>query len=132
MQASSGEQPMDNNQAAANNDEEHDDEHALPDAALLQFQKQRSTPKVRISEMCVDTHEEVVHAEVDDFAQFEGSPLIVGMAKAGTEERVIRQLHKAGSIDASALLPDVQAAMQDTGAAQENNAAAQQEEEQKV
>ena len=29
------------------------------------------------------------------------------MARAGSEEQVLRKLHKAGSIDATALLPDV-------------------------
>ena len=54
----------------------------------------------------------------------------MGMARAGSEEQVIRQLHRAGSIDASPLLPDLpRAGLQATG---EAGAAAQQEEEQKV
>ena len=31
------------------------------------FQKQRSTPKVRLSEVNMDNDEEIVHAEVEDF-----------------------------------------------------------------
>ena len=44
-----------------------DDIHAVPDVELLQFQKQRSTPKVRLSEVNMDNDEEIVHAEVEDF-----------------------------------------------------------------
>ena len=68
MQASSGEQPMENEQAAAaQNDFEPDEDHAIPDVELLMFQKQRSTPKVRLSEVNMDNDEEIVHAEVEDF-----------------------------------------------------------------
>ena len=124
---------MDANPAAAQESTGHDDEHAVPDVELLQFQKQRSTPKVRLSEVNVDGADEIVHAEVEDFAQVSGSAAHLGMARAGSEEQVIRQLHKAGSIDATALLPDVTAVLQETGgAAQQEGAAAQQEEELKV
>lgn len=42
------------------------DIHAEPDTELLEFQKQRKTPMVKLSEM---NHEgaEIVHAEVEDF-----------------------------------------------------------------
>ena len=85
-------------------DSSDQDIHAVPDVELLNFHKQRSTPKVSLSEV---SHEgENVICEVDDFAQVSG-PALMGMAEAGHEEQVIRQLHKAGSIDASAILPDV-------------------------
>ena len=35
--------------------------------AVRNFQKQRSTPKVRLSEVNMDNDEEIVHAEVEDF-----------------------------------------------------------------
>ena len=128
MQASSGEQPMDSNDqaAAVQHEFDIDEDHAVPDVELLQFQKQRSTPKVRLSEVNMDNDEEIVHAEVEDFGQVSTSAAHLGMARAGSEEVVIRQLHKAGSIDASALLPDI------TAAVQESAGAAQQEEEMKV
>ena len=115
-----------NNQAAAGSDS--GDEHAVPDVELLQFQKQRSTPKVRLSEVNVDGLGEIIHAEVEDFAQQSDSAAQFGMARAGSEEQVIRQLIKAGSIDPTSILPDVTAALQETGNA---GAAAQQEEEKK-
>ena len=58
--------------------------------------------------MCLETGEEVVHAEIENFgamADTHGDHM--GMAVAGTEEQVIRKLHNAGSIDASDLLPDL-------------------------
>ena len=67
----------------------------------------------------MDNDEEIVHAEVEDFGQVSTTAAHLGMARAGSEEVVIRQLHKAGSIDASALLPDIEAVMQENqGAAQ--------------
>ena len=59
----------------------------------------------------MDGVDEIVHAEVEDFGQVSGSAAHLGMARAGSEEQVIRQLHKAGSIDATALLPDVTAVL---------------------
>ena len=43
-----------------------DDELVVPDVELLQFQKQRSTPKVSLSEVMVDGDEQV-HLEVENF-----------------------------------------------------------------
>ena len=118
---------MDADQAAGA-DSHSDDEHAVPDVELLQFQKQRSTPKVSISECHLDNYTDTVHAEVEDFGQIEASASLMGMARSGHEEQVIRQLHRAGSIDATALLPDVTATQQEVG----EGVAAQQEEEKKV
>ena len=101
-----------------------DDIHAVPDVELLQFQKQRSTPKVRLSEVNMDTGEEILHAEVDDFGKVAGDKHM-GLAKSGTEENVVRMLHKAGSLDASDILQDLDPS--DTGKA----AATGQEEEKK-
>ena len=81
------------NLAAAESSESDHDIHAVPDVELLQFQKQRSTPKVKLSEMCLDG-EEVVHVEVENFGAMSNSHAAhMGMAVAGTEEQVIRQLH---------------------------------------
>ena len=66
--------------------QQEDDEHAVPDAELIQFHKQRNTPKVRLSEVQLEGEEEIVHAEVDDFGQFSGSAAQLGMARAGSEE----------------------------------------------
>ena len=41
----------------------------------------------------------------------------MGIAPAGTEEQVIRQLHKAGSLDASEILPDIAAIKNEDAAA---------------
>ena len=133
VQASSGEQPMETNQQPTAQTNEVD-EHAVPDVELLQFQKQRSTPKVKLSEVQLDGGDEIVHAEVEDFGQVSTTAAHLGMARAGSEEQVIRQLHKAGSIDATGLLPDVEAVLQETGGAAttQQNAAAAQQEEQKV
>ena len=109
--ASTGETQQPQQQSSDN----HEDEHSVPDVELLTFQKQRSTPKVRLSEMCVDGSE-TLHAEIDDFGAMSGGQHI-GLAAAGHEENVIRQLHHAGSLDASSILPDVGGA---TGGAEES------------
>ena len=88
MQASSGEQPVVNNTSSAQESSESDhDIHAVPDVELLQFQKQRSTPKVSLSEMCMDTGTEIYHAADIEFgATAAGTAAHMGMAVAGTEE----------------------------------------------
>ena len=66
---------------------------------------------MRLSEVLVDGQDEIVHAEGEDFGQVSNTAAHLGMARAGSEEQVIRILHKAGSIDATGLLPDVEAAL---------------------
>ena len=110
VQASSGEQPITGDgdiNMAGSGGEPVTDIHAVPDVELLQMQKQRSMPRVSLSEV---SHEgEVVHAVVDDFAQVSGGAETMGMAAAGTEEQVIRQLQRAGSLNnADVLLPDTE------------------------
>ena len=82
---------------------EEDHELAVPDAGLLQFQKQRSTPKVVLSEV---THEgdENHLLQIDDFAdcQDKGEGQY-GMMQAGGEEKVIKELIRAGSLDPEGL-----------------------------
>ena len=96
------------NQGSANNsesiEEDHERDHAVPDVELLAFQKQRSTPKVRLSEV-VDG-EEVHHLEIDDFAKHgehkegeEDKKPHYGMMRAGGEDKVISVLKKAGTLD---------------------------------
>ena len=100
MNASSGEQPTN---APAMEESSSDDIHAVPDVELLQFQKQRSTPKVSLSEVNLDGLE-VVHCEVEDFGQMSNQTnggAHLGMAPSGTEEQVIRQLQKMGSLGSS-------------------------------
>ena len=63
----------------------------------------------------MDTGEEILHAEVDDFGNATTDDKHMGLAKSGTEENVIRQLHKAGSLDASEILKDLDS--KDTAAA---------------
>ena len=92
----------------------------IADAAVLDMPAEKPAPAVAApSDVSIvgftgvaDEQGENVICEVDDFAQVSG-PALMGMAEAGHEEQVIRQLHKAGSIDASAILPDVQAVMQE-------------------
>ena len=103
MQASTGEPPLQNSESI----ESDQDIHQVPDVELLTFQKQRSTPKVKLSEVNLDG--EIDHLEIEDFAQVSGPTHHMGLAAAGTEEQVIRQLHKAGSLDASEILPDLTA-----------------------
>ncbi len=62
---------------------------------------------MRLSEVNMDTGEEILHAEVDDFGKMAGPTAHMGLAKSGTEEEVVRQLHKAGSLDASDILKDL-------------------------
>ena len=91
---------------AQQSSESDQDIHAVPDVELLSFQKQRSTPKVMLSEVNQDG--EQIHAEIDDFGTMaDDHNQHIGLSAAGHEENVIRQLHKAGSLDASSILPDV-------------------------
>ena len=75
----------------------------MPDVELLQFQKQRSTPKVRLS----NVNEEGIETEllqVDNFEQLaEKGEDHYGMMQAGGEQKIIKQLIKQGSLDASGL-----------------------------
>ena len=75
-----------------------EEDFSVPDVELLQFQKQRSTPKVRLSEVNVDGTEQV-HCEVEDFENLEPDSPYMGMAKAGNDEEIIQQLARAGSLD---------------------------------
>ena len=60
-----------------------------------------------LSEMGLDGIE-VVKVEVENFGEVAGAQVDnYGMAVAGTEEQVIRQLHKAGSLDGRELIPDL-------------------------
>ena len=74
-----------------------DEDFAVPDVELLKFQKERSTPAIRLSEVNVDGTEDV-HAEVEDFSQVEPNSPFLGMAKAGTDEQIVLQLKRAGSL----------------------------------
>ena len=66
---------------------------------------------MRLSEVNLDGGDEIVHCEVDNFENAADSGAAhLGMAKAGTEEDVIRKLHHAGSLDARGIMPDLQAA----------------------
>ena len=84
--------------------EEEERDHAVPDAELLTFQKQRSTPKVRLSEV-VDG-EEIEHLAIDDFAKHDCENTEkphYGMMKAGGEEKVLNQLKRAGTLDSDGI-----------------------------
>ena len=50
-------------------------------------------PKFTLTEVVDGEEEEIVHAEVDDFGQVSGAQGGIGMAPAGTEEKLIKQLH---------------------------------------
>ena len=102
----------------------------MPDVELLAFQKQRSTPKVRLSEV-VDG-EEVEHLAIDDFGKHadpkeesEQKPHY-GMMRAGGEEKVINQLKRAGTLDSDGYPVD-----QSPGSRQKADLAAKNEEEKK-
>lgn len=60
------------------------------DHELLAFQKQRSTPKVSLSNF--GEEEEQVVVEVDDFGQVTDHPQLIGMLSAGTEERMMEEV----------------------------------------
>ena len=49
----------------------------------------------------------MVHAEIQEFSANVIPGAAIGMAPAGQEEMVVRQLHKAGSFDASGLYDDL-------------------------
>ena len=81
---------------------EEDQELVKDDADLLAFQKQRSMPRVSLSSVGLDG--EKLEVEIDDFGKIGQENLKVGMGAAGTEEKIIRQLHKQGSFDSSKLM----------------------------
>ena len=62
-----------------------DEDFAVPDVELLKFQKERSTPKISLSEVNIDGSEDV-HADVEDITQVEPNSPFLGMAQAGTDE----------------------------------------------
>ena len=78
----------------------------MPDVELLQFQKQRSTPKVRLSEVLCEGNE-VVHCEIEEFGGVHEDVPHLGMAKAGQEEQIIRQLQRAGSLGPAEIQPSL-------------------------
>ena len=99
--------PEPTNAAAGNEsasiEEENEQEHAVPDVELLQFQKQRSTPKVRLSNVNEEGIEEQLLA-VDNFEQLaEKGEDHYGMMQAGGEQKIIKQLIKQGSLDANGM-----------------------------
>ena len=99
--------PEPTNAAAGNEsasiEEENEQEHAVPDVELLQFQKQRSTPKVRLSNVNEEGIEEQLLA-VDSFEQLaEKGEEHYGMMQAGGETKIIKQLIKQGSLDANGM-----------------------------
>ena len=75
----------------------------VDDVDLLTFQKQRSTPRVSLSQIGLDDLggvEEKVVLDIDNFGQMsKDNKDYFGMASAGTEEKIVRDLHKAGSFD---------------------------------
>ena len=85
-----------NNQSSSQSIEE-DHDLAKNDDDLLAFQKQRSTPAISLASVGHDG--EKLELEVDDFGQMDADGGNLGMAAAGTEEAIIRQLHKQGSFD---------------------------------
>ena len=90
-------QPKENTSASIEEDPDHA-EHAVDDVELLAFQKQRSMPKVRLSNVGQDGEEHLL--EVDDFANIENKgEEHYGMMKSGGEEKIVKQLIKAGSLD---------------------------------
>ena len=98
---------VENTNNAADNSasiEEEEQAYAVPDAELLTFQKQRSTPKVRLSEM-VDG-DEIEHLAIDDFATHDCENTDkphYGMMKAGGEDKVVKKLIKAGTLDSEGM-----------------------------
>ena len=90
----------------------------MPDVELLQFQKQRSTPKVRLSEVLIEGNE-VVHCEIEEFGEVHEDVPHLGMAKAGQEEQIIRQLQRAGSLGPAEILPSLSNEMNDLTTPQE-------------
>ena len=85
--------------------EEEGADLAVPDVGLLAFQKQRSTPKVSLSEINAEGQENHL-VEIDDFADCaDKSDAHYGMMQAGGEEKIVKELIRAGSLDTSGL-PD--------------------------
>lgn len=82
---------------------EEDQDLAKNDADLLAYQKQRSAPRISLSSVGIDGDGEKLELEVDNFGQIDGDNSKLGMAAAGTEEKIIMQLHKQGSFDAGKL-----------------------------
>ena len=82
---------------------EEDQDLAKNDADLLAYQKQRSAPRISLSSVGIHGDGEKLELEVDNFGQIDGDNSKLGMAAAGTEEKIIMQLHKQGSFDAGKL-----------------------------
>jgi len=74
-----------------------EEEVTSPDHTLLEFQKQRSMPKVSLSD--VTDHVEKHLIEIDHFGELaDADHEHYGMLPAGTEEVIVETLKKQGSI----------------------------------
>ena len=90
-----------NNMSSSVSIEEDDKDLAKPDDDLLAFQNQRKTPAISLASVGLDG--EKLELEVDNVEQLDQTGSNLGMAAAGTEEKIIRQLHKQGSFDQAKL-----------------------------
>ena len=98
MVQATNQDPAENNSASI-----EEDDHAVPDVELLAFQKQRSTPKVSLSGIGADGQEEQ-YVEIDDFADCaDKGEAHYGMMQAGGEEKIVKELIRAGSLDPDGL-----------------------------
>ena len=66
------------------------DAHAVPDDELLTFQRQRTMPSVQITEVDYEDEGDIVHAEIDDFETADIDDAHMGLARAGSEEHVVK------------------------------------------
>ena len=89
MVEQTAQEPKENTSASIEEDPDHA-EHAVDDVELLAFQKQRSMPKVRLSNVGQDGHEEEL-LQIDDFTNLENKgEEHYGMMKSGGEEKIVK------------------------------------------
>jgi hypothetical protein len=74
-----------------------EEEVTSPDHTLLEFQKQRSMPKVSLSDVTEVVEKKLI--EIDHFGELaDADHKHYGMLPAGTEEVIVETLKKQGSI----------------------------------
>ena len=74
-----------------------DEEVQTPDPVLLKYQRQKTCPKISLTD--VSAFADKVILEINDISELENQDQIIyGMLPAGSEETIVEQLKKQGSL----------------------------------
>ena len=78
-------------------EKDFDDEVTSPCPELLTYQRSKTTPKIQLTEVSEQTEEVIL--EINEMGELENQDKVVyGMLPAGTEEQIVAQLKRQGSL----------------------------------